>query len=241
MWRVLIPLAILLCCAGSTLPARAAGDEVLVIAHIPGSADAHAGRAVLEEAYKRLGIAVEFRGFSAAAALEASNSGEADAELQRIDGISRTFKNLVQIPIPVNYIQGLAFSQQYNFPVKGWYSLKPHRIGIVKGILFAERGTEGMDVAVAATYAELIGWIEKGRVDVGVMPRIGGLLAIKRSGAKRCREMAGILETFLVYHYVHRSHADLVGRLGPILKEMLLDGTTREIREAAYKKLLEDG
>jgi hypothetical protein len=113
-------------------------------------------------------------------------------------------------------------------------------VGIVKGILFAERGTVGMDVKIANTYAELIGWIADGQVEVGVMPRIGGLLAIKEAEAKDCTDMEGILETLLLYHYVHKSRAHLVKRLSPVLKKMLLDGTTRRLREAAYKKLLGD-
>ena len=81
-----------------------ADEGGIVIAMVEDSADATAGQAVLKEAYGRLGISAEFRSYSAAAALAASNGGDVSAELQRIDGIGQVFENLVQVPIPVNII-----------------------------------------------------------------------------------------------------------------------------------------
>ena len=219
-------------------PSETRSEEPFVIAHVQDSVDQLAARAVLAEAYRRLGMKVEFRAMPAATALEASNGGKVAAELQRIDGIQRRFPNLVQVPIPVNYIQGLAFSRDYNFPIRGWHSLRPHRVGIVKGILFAERGTEGMQVSVAKDHAELVEWIRTEKVDVGVMPRISGLLAIQESGATKIKELEGVLETLLLYHYLHKSNADIAKQLGPILKAMLLDGTTRRLRAEAYARIL---
>ena len=214
-------------------------DEAYVIAHVEDSVDQLAARAVLEAAYRKIGMKVEFRPMPAAQALEASNSGKVAAELQRIDGVQRKFPNLVQVPIPINYIQGLAFSRDYNFPIRGWHSLRPHRVGIVKGIVFAERGTAGMDVSVAMDHAELVTWIRDQKVDVGVMPRISGKLAIRESGASKIKQLEGVLETLLLYHYVHKSNADVAERLAPVLKAMLLDGTTRRLRAEVYDKLLE--
>ena len=192
----------------------------------------------MEEAYRRIDVEVEFRGFEAAEALKVSSSGQTGAELQRIDGVQRRYPTLIQVPIPINYIQGMAVSKKYNFPVLGWHSLQPYKIGIVKGIIFAERGTEGMDVKVAETYPELIQWIDEGKVDVGVMPRISGLDALNQSGKEDIGEMDGILETLLSYHYLHESRADLKKPLSKVLKEMLLDGTTQRLRKEANAKLL---
>jgi len=236
MRRLVLVLSLLAVGAGAWRSATA--EEPLVIAYVEDSVDHVAAKAVMEEAYERLGVEVEFQGFEAAEALKASSSGRVGAELQRIDGIQRRFPSLLQVPIPINYIQGMAVSKKYNFPVLGWHSLQPYRVGIVKGILFAERGTEGMDVKVAETYPELIRWIDDGTVDVGVMPRISGLDALNQSGKEDVREMDGILETLLAYHYLHVSRADLKKRLSVVLKEMLLDGTTQRLRKAAHAKIL---
>jgi len=211
------------------------------VAQVAGSADAEPGRAVLELAYERLGVPVRFESLPAAEALAASSSGRMDAELQRIDGTARHYPELIQIPVPINYIQGGVFAEKYDFPIRGWHSLRPYRIGIVGGILFAEEGTAGMDVKVAASYGELFRWIDEDQVDVGVMPRLNGLQVLAASGREGIREMGGILQTMFLYHYVHANRGDLAPRLSKVLKQMLLDGTTRRTHDEVVARLLGEG
>lgn len=213
-------------------------DGPLVIAQIAGSVDVLASREVMERAYARLGVEVRFELVPADESLAALKEGRFGGETSRIDGASRLHAELVQVPIPINYVQGAAFSSKYAFPVRGWHSLRPYTIGIVRGILFAKQGTEGMQVRVAESYAELVGWIADGTVEVGVMPRINGLHALAESENSDVVEMEGLLETMLLYHYVHESRRDLVERLTPVLKKMLLDGTTRRLRDETVARLL---
>lgn len=208
-----------------------AQDSPVVIATVGNSADVPAGQAVISEAYSRIGVEVEFSSYTAAEAIATSNGGVVSAELQRIGGISQDYENLVQIPIPINIIQGAAFSIKYRIPISGWHSLRPYRIGIVRGVFFAERPTSGMNVSVANGYEELILKLENDEVDVGVMPRIQGLAAIHSAGNTEIIEMDGILETLFLYHYVHKTRLDLVESLTPVLKQMLLNGETKRIHE----------
>ena len=214
-----------------------AQDSPVVIATVDSSTDVPAGQAVVRKAYGRIGVEVEFRSYSAAEAIATSNSGVVSAELQRIDGISQDYENLVQVPIPINIIQSAAFSIKYRFPISGWHSLRPYRIGIVRGIVFAERPTMGMNVSVANGYDELILMLENDEVDVSVMPRIQGLQAIHSAGNTKIIEMDGVLETFFLYHYVHNSRLDLVESLTPVLKQMLLKGETKRIREQVMENM----
>ena len=50
-----------------------AREEPVVVATIAGSPDVAAGRAVIEEAYRRIGVPVVFRTFTASEALSMSN------------------------------------------------------------------------------------------------------------------------------------------------------------------------
>lgn len=220
--------------------------EPVVIAAIHSSADTVAGEAVLREAYRRIGIPVDIRQMGGMEALEASSSGSVDAELQRIDGLVRRFPTLIQVPIPVNYLLGSAFSIEYDFRVTGWRNLQPYRIGIVKGIIFSKEGTQGMDVTVAEDYDQLFDMLKSGDIDVVVTPRINGLYALKKMNPGEdaednpVREMEGVLETLLLYHYVHQSRSEIVPELTQVLSEMLNDGTTRRIRNLAYEELLSE-
>jgi hypothetical protein len=226
-------------------PLVAGGEELaagkpFVISFVRDSATL-ADTGVVREAYARLGIEVRLEGFLAAEALAAANAGQVDAELQRIGGAQRRFPNLIQVPIPVNELQATVLSGSYDFPVRGWHSLRPYRVGIVKGILFSERGTAGMDVRVAPDYPQLLGWLADKTVDVAVVPRLDALEALRVSRLAGIQELDGVLETMFLYHYVHERHGDLVPRLQAVLKQMLLDGTTRRLRDAAHARVLGGG
>jgi polar amino acid transport system substrate-binding protein len=216
-----------------------ANEPDVVVAKAKGATWGAISEVVMEKAYRQLGISAEFREYSAAGALEASNSGEVSAELARIDGIGLEFKNLVQVPIPINLIQGVAFSKKYRFPVNGWHSVRPYKIGIIKGIVFSEQQTVGMDRVIFDDYPDLILAMDNEDIDVGIMPRVQGLHTLLSMGVETISEMEGVLETLFLYHYVHVSRRDLVEQLTPVLKEMLLSGETRLIREEMLKTMLE--
>ena len=230
---VILPLILGLLASGPVW-----GDESgVTVAVVQDSADVPAGLAVMTEAYAELGIAVEFHRYSASEALALSNAGKVDAELQRIDGINKHYLNLVKVPIPINIIQGAVFSKKYRFPVSGWHSLRPYRIGIVRGILFAEQQTIGMNRTVFDSYEALLTALNAETIDVGVMPRIGGLAAIQSLQQEGIYEMEGVLETLFLYHYVHADREGLVELLTPVLKSMLLSGRTRAARDGVLAEL----
>ena len=191
-----------------TLPAIA--ESRLVFTTIEGSPDTLTGEAVLKEAYERMGIEINVLRLSAKEALRRSNAGEADGEVTRIDGASRRYPNLVQIPIPISYIQGAVFSKNPDLDLVGWHSLRPYRIGRVKGILFAERGTRGMKTKVASDYDGLIELMLTDQVDLVIVPYINGLISIRKHPRGGELQLNGILETYLLYHYLHQSHENLV-------------------------------
>ena len=216
-----------------------AQEPTVVVAVVEGSVDAEAAKAVLREAYRRIAVPIEFQPYSASEALIKSNQGVVAAELQRIEGISDTYENLIRVPVPINIIYGAVFSTRYRFPVTGWHSLRPYSIGIVKGIIFSELNTQNMNVQVAQAYPELMAMLSDGVVDVGVMPRIQALDYMRRNRLSNINEMEGILETIFLYHYIHVSRSELVDKLIPVLKEMLNSGETRRIRDASVAALLE--
>ena len=213
-------------------------EKTFLISGIEGSSDSLAAYQVVKEAYRQLNYEVEVQWISGVEGLEKANAGEVDAELQRIDGISKKYPNLVQIEIPINILEGAVFTTGTSFEILSWHSLRPYRIGLVKGIIFAEQGTEGMNVTRADSYGQLLEYLKNGTVDVAVMPRINGLYAIKKLKVEGVSEVKGTLETLFLYHYVHKRHKDLAVKLEKVFKEMLLTGKTRKIRESIYKQIL---
>ena len=181
----------------------------LVFAQIEGAVDQLAPREVITRAYQRLGVEVRFEMSTGGDSLVAPECDRFDGETSRIDGADQTYDHLVQVPIPVGYIQGMAYSKKYSFPVRGWHSLRPYKIGVVRGILFSAQGTDGMDVVEADSFAELIDWIADGVVEVGVMSRVIAEHTIRESGREGIQQLPGLLETIFLYHYVHERRREL--------------------------------
>lgn len=186
------------------------------------------GFEILRKAYAELGYTIIRSEMSGFEALKSSNEGKFDGELLRIDGITNQYSNLVQVPIPVTFFQGVVFSTKYYFPVDSWYSLESYRIGIVDGALYAERGTIGMNVIKANDAGQLFELLSNHKIDVAVTSKIIGQLYMK--DIPEIKEMEGILETQFLYHYLHKKNMHLVPDLEKILKRMLLDGTSRRMK-----------
>lgn len=211
----------------------------ITISCVKNSGDVIAAKNVLKEAYRRIGHQVVFKKFSATDALQASNSGELDAELQRISGTEESYTNLLRLPIPINYITGAVYTNNIEFPISGWHSLRPYKIGIVKGILFAMKGTKGMNVNIFNSYSEMFSALNNGNIEVSVLPRINGNLQLSKHSAKsNLKVLDGDLEMIFLYHFLHKKNQHLYQPLKKTLKRMLLDGTIRSIREMSYSKEL---
>lgn len=224
--------------ASLRLTSLAGDSEVqLVFSTVEESPDTVASGVVLEEAYRRLGIEINIRHFSGAEALRQSNSGQVDGEVSRIDGASRQFTNLVQVPVPINYIQGAVFSKDPDLKLVGWHSLRPYRIGRVKGILFSERGTRGMETVVANDYDQLIDFLDENEVDVVVAPYLNGRLAILEHPDGEDLNLNGVLESYLLYHYLHEKHRDLVPAIEKVLRAMVKDGSITQMRHDVVDEL----
>lgn len=233
-------ISTLILCSISLAPEKLFSQEKIVIAAVGGSLDKHVGIAVLTEAYKRIGYEIETVDYDGKEALKASNSGKVDGELQRIDGIDRLFTNLIQIQIPINYIQVYAFSKNISFVTDGWFSLRTYKIGIVRGILFAEIGTRGMDVVKTNSYEDLINLLLNDDIDLAIMPLIIGRVLLKKMNVEIIKPLPGVLETMFLYHYLHIKNKHLVKVLEGVLQKMLLNGTTRRLKDTTNERLIKD-
>jgi ABC-type amino acid transport substrate-binding protein len=219
------------------LSAPLMADQQLELTTVANSPDTTVSAKVLKKAYHKLGIDISILELGASEALQHANSGQADGELQRIDGISRNFPNLIQVPIPINYIQGAVFSKKKKRKLRGWHSLRTFKIGLVKGVIFAEKGTRGMQVQMADSYAQLIELLLSDKVDIIVVPYINGAVAIRLHPQGDKLHLNDILETYLLYHYLHKKHENLLPAITATLKKMLLKGTIPDMRRKIVSEL----
>ncbi len=194
---------------------------------------------VLGEAYHRIGIQIQTISLPAERALLSSNNGDVDGEVNRIKGIENTYSNLLMVPVPVNVLEGVVFTENVAVPVTGWNSLKPYKIGIRRGTKFAEQGTKGMNVEPVTTNRQLFLKLVMGRNDVIVTSHVEGLEQIKQLQLKTIIVLEPPLVIVNLYHYLHKKHAALIPDITKALIKMEAEGRIKAIREQAIAELLQ--
>ena len=214
-----------------------AQDRVVLTA-VAGSADAIAGEAVLREAYSQIDIDVDIRWLEADEGLAASAAGAFDGSLQRIGGITERYPHLIEVPIPINYLQAVALSTDPSITIDGWASLRPYRVGLVRGILFIEEGLSVGERVYAEDYSDLLAQLRAGVTDVAIAPRVNSWEARHGPEGLGVVELPGVLQTVALYHYLHDSNEALVPLIQYVLRNMIQDATIWRIREEAYRNLL---
>ena len=88
-------------------------------------------------------------------------------------------------------------------------------------------------------YPALFRMLERGRLDVGVMPRINGLDALNRLDIRGVRELRPAIIRIDLFHYLHKKNSHLVPRISAVLEGMKRTGELADIRDRVNATLLE--
>jgi polar amino acid transport system substrate-binding protein len=177
--------------------------------------------AILKAAYAQIGIDVEFKILPGERALLSANAGETDADLHRIDGINKTYSNLIKVNVPLAYNQHSAFVKDLKIEINGYESLKKYSIAYTRGFKAIERGTAvGFNTSPVKDDDAAFRMLASGRVDVVITDRDDGLKVLDRLGVKEIKPLSPPVEVIALYHYVHSQHADLVPKLEKVLSQV---------------------
>ncbi|MBC8158271.1 MAG: transporter substrate-binding domain-containing protein [Alphaproteobacteria bacterium] len=203
--------------------------ERLVFSTFPSAGAGLVFEEVLVEAYRRIGIAVDFERLPAERALQMADAGEFDGEAARLAIVKNIAKNLRMIPVAVSTSRVVAFSRTVDFEVTGWDSLKHYSVGILTGYKFVESKLKGTDYVSRSSYDQLIKMLVAGRIDVTLLSLLDGLKAINDQGVKGIRVLNPPLFEQPMYHFLHKKHENLTDRITMSLKDMEKEGLTRKI------------
>jgi ABC-type amino acid transport substrate-binding protein len=237
MWRIFFVCAALLV---SSVPGQA--QSVIRLARIANIPDQYVGGEILRTVYARLNIRLEFEDVPGKRALALSSAGELDGEIQRIGNLAHDYPTLVQISPPINYIEPSVFTTTLRFDVKGWDSVKPYSIGIVRGVGSSETGTRGMSrVTAAASLENMLEMLDAGRFDLVVTDLFSGLVAVKKLHLQsRIYPLSPPLERIYIYHYLNEKHRDLASKVAKVIQEMEASGELAQLRARLVKQALSE-
>lgn len=213
-------------------------DNRLVLGGIEKSINHKICATILWEIYEGMGYQVDFKVLPARRSLILSNLGKIDGEVQRIDGISKTQENLVKVPVPIFQLLGSAYSINKDLSIRGWESLRPYKIGIRRGLRYAEVGTEGMNRIFASSEQSLIHMLKLGRIDILVSNTHVVRYHLKNQNDKTIIELKPPVVTLPLYHYLHKQHQELVDKVGAKIQQMKENGRLQEIHQTVLNKHL---
>ena len=202
------------------------------------SVDAFIAEFVLRKAYGRLGYPIEISTYPSEVALRLADAGRKDGDVARIDGLVRKYPNLMQLHPPISYFEAVAFTADRGLRIDGWNSLRPFRIGLVRGEKFAELNTAEMDRVFLRDYPTLFRRLAEGRIEVAVALRVSGISGLIELDLPNITPVEPPLARFPLYHYIHRSRAELAPKLEAEFKSMQETGELTAIRQRVIAELM---
>ena len=153
--------------------------------------------------------------------------------------MNEKYLNLIQVPVSYISDEVVVFSKM-DFPVNGWESIKPYKIGVRRGDKFVEYNTQGMKRYFAKGEKQVFEMLALDRVQVVLTNRIEGLDTIsKMSYNKIIKPLFPAIVTNPLFHYLHKKHAALVPLVASEFQAMHEDGTIQQIMDTVEKNLLQ--
>lgn len=234
--RPIIFIALLCCCTGLMAAER------LLFTTLDSTQLAVSSELVLREAYAKLGIDIQVRKLPGKRALMMSKHGLSDGELIRIKGTDERHPNLLYIPIPLIYFEGVAFStNSITLKSPGWKGVKPYRLGVLRGVQFSEKPTREMNRVQVDQLPELFKMLLSSRIDLAIYDRLDGEIFLAHNPEfSAVKELAPPIVKMPLYHYLHESHEALVEPITRVLTEMQMSGRIDEITAETKSKLLSE-
>ncbi len=188
---------------------------------------------VLTQAYRQLGLKVEFvplpirRGYAMAA------TGELDGvTLSVADSLDPA---LFKLEVPVAVEETVVYTLNKQFKVAGFASLQPYTIGHIAGLRYFDTHLQGMKVDTAVDLETLFRKLALGRTDIALETR-SNQCRLKPLGLTQITILEPAVEVVLGHHFVNQKHAELIPRLTQVLRKMETDGSIRKIQAAALKE-----
>jgi len=220
-----------------TLSFSLEAQERLLVSRIESDFNEDYMERLLTEAYQQIGVKVDYIQYPAKRALYASNLGETDGEMARIEGVDKKFQNLLMTDVTISSIEIVVFTKNEKILVDGWQSLKPYSIAIPRGIRVIENGTAGMEVSAFNTTEKILKLVSMGRYDVAILTRIDGLGYVKKLNITNLTILEPPLAKVDLYHYLHKKHENLLPKINSSLLQLKESGRMKVIRDQFLTEL----
>ncbi len=235
-WQVHTIVSVVIAVALSWLPSGSqAADNVIVASATNQSRVAAVSEIIMVRAYSALGYKLNVAYLPGKQALFKSNQGQTDAELVRIEAVSLKYPNLVRVPEALFDVRGMAFSRDQSMTVMGEQDLWGRRVGIVRGIQWAAKITEGLSPKVANDVHQLFQFLANRQIDIALEAQLTGQPELKHFPNRGLSMAIGSITRFPVFHFLNKKHLNLIAPIAEEIRKMKKRGEIRRIFQNYYK------
>ncbi len=181
---------------------------------------------VSREALKRIGFNLVINRLPAERALRSANSGLIDGEMSRIQGLDKTYSNLIRVPEKIMDWEFFVFSRKQINLQHGWDSLKEKNVAFITGWKILENNVPKTTIITKTKNSQqLFTLLEKNRADYIIYERWGGKYLIDKLQLDNVELQAPALAKKEMFMYLNKKHAALVPKLSQALTAMKKDGS----------------
>jgi polar amino acid transport system substrate-binding protein len=187
--------------------------------------------AIYTEAFRRMGYGFKLISQPGERAMIDANQGIVDGEAGRISSIDKQkYANLIRVPYPIITMQDGAYSTDISIRINGWESLKgkPYKVGLLKGIKSVEQKlplyVDKTNILTLGSTEQCLKMLQAKRIDLFIVDTQIEDSSFMQSGAYNDVKLAGIVETKVLYPWLHKRHKNLVRRLAETLETMKSEG-----------------
>jgi len=180
---------------------------------------------MLEEAFSRIGVQVEFVTLPSERSLADAECGVLDGDNNRIAGLQGRYPNLVQVPESNMTYEFMAFVNKPEVVVNGWQDLDRYEVAHIIGWKILEDNVTSPKVNRVVTPAQLFLLLKNGRAEVVLYDRYGGGYYLKQYQVEGGYAVEPPLARREMYLYLNARHAELAAPLAEALRAMKKDGS----------------
>ncbi len=197
-------------------------EQKLRISTLDGIAAAPHISEFIRAAYQKIGYEIEIVPMPAKRSLyQAREREDIDAELARTINAAGYLPKHTLIPVPVAYVKVAAFVNNPKLSFSRWSDLNNYKVAAVRGHLAAEgRLAERSDVYFLNDAEQVLTMLERGRVDVAILPKGIGLYVIKKHRHRQLTTPPMVIDEIPIYHFLHSRHHDLVEPLTQAMRQL---------------------
>jgi polar amino acid transport system substrate-binding protein len=164
--------------------------------------------------------------------LSATASGELDGDTNLTKRASALYPNLTRIDVPYLSIGWHLYTRKQFKDKVSSLPLKKVRLGVLRGLLYTNELTKGVQPVEADGVSQLFNLLSSGRVNAVIFTGFtGDIFLANMFSSQQITKITPALSSEPIFYHLQNSEADLAAEITHSLQEMVDSGRIKEIKK----------